>query len=115
MTYRNRKLLNLAHDCPCLAQFAHACTEYQGVEPAHSDQQIFGRGHGHKSHDFAIAAMCHEHMRWIYDHTHPDYNIERAKHLRDARSRAISTAPEWMVRLAQFNDAMRAPPAPEER
>jgi hypothetical protein len=59
MTYRNRKLLNLAHDCPCLAQFAHACTEYQGVEPAHSDQQIFGRGHGHKSHDFAIAALCH--------------------------------------------------------
>jgi hypothetical protein len=59
MTYRNRKLLNLAHDCPCLAQFPHACTEYQGVEPAHSDQQIFGRGHGHKSHDFAIAALCH--------------------------------------------------------
>jgi hypothetical protein len=59
MTYRNRSLLNLAHDCPCTAQFAHLCTEYQGVEPAHSDQQIFGRGHGHKSHDFAFAALCH--------------------------------------------------------
>lgn len=59
MTYRSRKLLNLAHDCPCTAQFTHDCSEYLGVEPAHSDQQIFGRGHGHKSHDFAIAAMCH--------------------------------------------------------
>ena len=59
MTYRNRSLLNLAHDCPCMATFQHPCSEYQGVEPAHSDQQIFGRGHGHKSHDFAFAAMCH--------------------------------------------------------
>jgi hypothetical protein len=59
MTFRSRTLLNLAHDCPCLAAFAHDCSEYQGVEPAHSDQQIWGRGHGHKSHDFAFAAMCH--------------------------------------------------------
>ena len=59
MTYRNRSLLNLAHDCPCMATFQHSCSEYQGVEPAHSDQQIFGRGHGHKSHDFAFASMCH--------------------------------------------------------
>lgn len=59
MTYRNRKLLNLAHDSPCFAQFDHLCTEHLGVEPAHSDAQIFGRGHGHKSHDFAFAAMCH--------------------------------------------------------
>ena len=59
MTYRNRSLLNLAHYCPCLAMFPHDCSEYQGVEPAHSDQQIFGRGHGHKSHDFAFASMCH--------------------------------------------------------
>lgn len=59
MTYRNRALLDLAHEAPCCAQFEHTCTEYQGVEPAHSDQQIHGRGHGHKSHDFCHAAMCH--------------------------------------------------------
>jgi hypothetical protein len=59
MTYRNRRLLNLAHDCPCFAGFPHDCKEWEGVEPAHSDQQIFGRGHGHKSHDFAFAALCH--------------------------------------------------------
>ena len=58
MTYRNRKLLNLAHKLPCQATFPHECSEYQGVEPAHSDQQIFGRGHGHKSHDCFFAALC---------------------------------------------------------
>jgi hypothetical protein len=59
VTYRNRSLLDLAHLSPCHASFPHDCSEYQGVEPAHSDQQIWGRGHGHKSHDFAHAAMCH--------------------------------------------------------
>lgn len=59
MTYRNRSLLDLAHSAPCCAEFKHECSEYQGVEPAHSDAQIWGRGHSHKSHDFAFAACCH--------------------------------------------------------
>ena len=59
MTYRNRKLLNLSHFSPCMADFKHDCTEYQGVEPAHSDSLVWGRGHGHKSHDHAHAALCH--------------------------------------------------------
>ena len=59
MTFRSRPLLNMIHECPCMAQFKHNCSEYQGVEPAHSDAQIFGRGHGHKSHDFAVAGVCH--------------------------------------------------------
>ena len=46
-------------------------------------------------------------MRWIYDYTHPDDNTDRAKHLREARSRAIANAPEWMVREAQLNDALK--------
>lgn len=59
MTYRNRKLLDLAHSMPCMARFLHACTAWHGCEPAHSDSQLFGRGHGHKSADWAFAAMCH--------------------------------------------------------
>lgn len=59
MTYRSRALLDLAHESPCHAQFPHECSQYDGVEPAHSDAQIWGRGHGHKSHDFAFAACCH--------------------------------------------------------
>ena len=59
MTFRSRKLLDLAHDAPCMAKFPHDCTGYQGCDPAHSDSQMFGRGHGHKSADWAFAAMCH--------------------------------------------------------
>ena len=58
MSYRNRKLLDLAHDAPCFADFEHKCEGWQGCDPAHSDSQMFGRGNGHKSHDWAYAAMC---------------------------------------------------------
>jgi hypothetical protein len=57
VTFRSRALLDLAHFIPCRAQFGHACGWTS--EPAHSDSQIFGRGHGHKSADWAFAAMCH--------------------------------------------------------
>lgn len=46
-------------------------------------------------------------MRWIYDHTHPEYNTDRAKWLRERRSRAIQGAPEWMKRMAQGDDVLR--------
>lgn len=65
MTYRNRQLLDLAHDMPCCADFPHDCNGYQGCEPAHSDHHIFGRGCGHKAHDFAFAAMCNNAHRMI--------------------------------------------------
>lgn len=58
MTYRNRNLLDLAHAMPCMAEFDHQCYGYLGCDPAHSDSYVFGRGSGHKSHDFAFAAMC---------------------------------------------------------
>ena len=58
--FRSRKLLDKIHDLPCMASFAHQCTQYQGVEPAHSDSQIHGRGVSFKSADWAVAAMCHE-------------------------------------------------------
>ena len=48
-----------------------------------------------------------ERMRWIYDPSHRDYNTDRAKHLREARSRAINSAPEYMRREAALNDALR--------
>ena len=46
-------------------------------------------------------------MRWIYDYTHPDYNTPRAKDLRERRSRAIASAPEWMREEARLNDVLR--------
>lgn len=59
MTYRSRKLLDAIHALPCMAEFPHQCSQYSGVEPAHSDLQEHGRGTGHKSADWAVAACCH--------------------------------------------------------
>ena len=55
MTFRNRKLLDIAHTAPCFARFPHQCTQHLGCDPAHSDMQLFGRGHGHRAPDWAIA------------------------------------------------------------
>lgn len=58
MTYRNRKLLDLAHEAPCLAQFPHI---HNGPSvPCHSNQQRHGRGFSHKSDDCFFAACCPE-------------------------------------------------------
>lgn len=56
MTYRNRKLLDLCHEIPCRAGFPHICNGPS--VPAHSNEQAWGRGFSHKSHDFAVAAIC---------------------------------------------------------
>ncbi len=58
MTYRNSKLTALLHDCPCFVDEPHKCNDHNGSVPMHSDWSIFGRGHGHKSPDWAIAAGC---------------------------------------------------------
>ena len=45
-------------------------------------------------------------MAWIYENNHPDYNTPRAKHLREARSLAIRSAPQWMIEEARLNDIL---------
>lgn len=35
-------------------------------------------------------------MKWIYDPRHPDYHSDMARDLRERRSRAIASAPQWM-------------------
>ena len=48
-----------------------------------------------------------EHMRWIYDSTHPNYDREHAEYLRARRAAAICSAPKWMVHEAMLNDILR--------
>lgn len=74
MTYRNRKLLDLAHDMPCCAKFKHDCNDHNGCEPAHSDMQIFGRGIGHKTPDWAFAAMCPNAHREVDPKLNPKFD-----------------------------------------
>ena len=47
-------------------------------------------------------------MAWIYDSSHRDHNSDVAKDLRERRRRALSQAPEYMAREAEFNDTNRA-------
>jgi len=55
--YRNRKLLDLAHE----VTECQACGKYTpGCEPAHANWQIYGKGGALKAHDCFHAAMCHD-------------------------------------------------------
>lgn len=59
MTYRNRALLDLAHEAPCfLLPGQHECLG-QPAEPCHSDMIRHGRGENHKSHDCFAPPGCH--------------------------------------------------------
>lgn len=54
MTYRNKKLLNLAKDAPCM----HCGASDGTVVAAHSNQQRDGKGMGIKAQDYRIAFLC---------------------------------------------------------
>ena len=77
MTFRNRRLLDLSHEAPCFASFRHLCSGHLGCEPAHSDSQIYGRGVGHKSADWAVAFMCHNAHRMISAIINPPFEREQ--------------------------------------
>lgn len=56
MTYRNRKLLDLARECPeCMG--CHRPNDGT-VVAAHSNQLRDGRGMGHKAADYRVAFLC---------------------------------------------------------
>lgn len=56
VTYRSRKLLDLCHDTPCMADFPHQCSGT--TVPAHSNDLMFGRGASFKADDCFVAALC---------------------------------------------------------
>lgn len=55
MTYRNRKLLDLANGAPCMSCGANDGT----IVAAHANWSDFGKGMSHKASDAAIAFMCY--------------------------------------------------------
>lgn len=62
MTYRNRRLLDLAHRVTeCQVRIPGVCEGHSshGCEPAHSNQQRHGKGMGNKAADYMHAASCH--------------------------------------------------------
>lgn len=61
MTYRSRRLLDLAHGIKaCQIQIPEVCTGYQahGCEPCHGPKSMLNGGMGCKSDD-VFAAGCH--------------------------------------------------------
>lgn len=61
MTFRSRKLLDLAHSMhDCTLQIPGVCSGYspEGCEPAHGPKSMLGGGMGCKSDD-VFAAACH--------------------------------------------------------
>lgn len=67
MTHRDRALLDIAHDAPCMLRVPGVCRS--GVNPSvpcHSNKQRHGRGGHLKSHDCFAVAGCNECHHW-YD------------------------------------------------
>ena len=77
MTYRSRRHLALAHIMPCMALFPHGCNSFKGCVPMHADFQIFGRGIGHKTPDWAWAAGCPEAHRILTAKVNDDMKREQ--------------------------------------
>ncbi len=58
--YENRKLLDLAHEAPCMLNIApYGCSTNPSV-PCHSDMLAHGKGVGAKSHDYLAVPGCPE-------------------------------------------------------
>jgi hypothetical protein len=93
VTYRNKRLTDLCHDCPCFVDEPHQCNDHQGSVPMHSDWSIFGRGGWHKAHDFAIAAGCPNAHALLTGHIGDDSERE---HKRMVWLRAHVKTMEWM-------------------
>lgn len=55
--YRNRALLNLASELPCMFGIYGVCEGGRG-EPCHSNQARHGKGKSLKAHDLFFAAGC---------------------------------------------------------
>jgi hypothetical protein len=58
MTYRNRKLLDVAHQAPCMLRLGVPGCGTNPSVPCHSDALRHGRGAGHKSSDALAVAGC---------------------------------------------------------
>ena len=70
MTYRNRKLLDIAHEAPCFLRLPGCQSGVNPSVPAHSNLLRHGRGIAHRSHDvFAVPSCGPCHYQFDYGHT----------------------------------------------
>ncbi len=88
MTYRNRKLLDVAHEAPCMFQVENVCqSEVHASVPCHSNFQRHGRGFAHKSADCFAPAGCVACHSWF--DTGPSPRTEKDEAFAKAQDRWI--------------------------
>lgn len=57
-SYRNRALLDLAHEAPCCLRLGVPGCGVHASVPCHDDRLSSGRGEGYKSHDCLAVPGC---------------------------------------------------------
>ena len=82
--HRDRKLLDLCHEAPCMLQIAGVCgAGGHASVPCHSNRQRHGRGRNHKSHDCFAVPGCPPCHQWLdegkSDRETKDVMFERAR------------------------------------
>ena len=82
MTHRDRKLLDMAREAPCMLELAPTCGNFPSVA-CHSDSLQDGRGVGHKSHDCLAIPGCPDcHALFTRKHLGNDYWFKHATALK---------------------------------
>ena len=91
--YRNRKLLDVAHDAPCMFLIPKVCRSMVNPSvPAHSNEQRHGRGKDNKSHDVFAPAGCNECHHWY------DFGMAPREEKQDAFRWALERWWLWLFR-----------------
>lgn len=91
MNYRNRKLLDVAHEAPCFLKIKGVCESgaFPSV-PAHSNRLRHGRGTGYKAHDIWHVAACNKCHYWL------DYGKSPREEKDQAFDRALESYWLWL-------------------
>lgn len=84
--YRNKKLLELARQCP----FCNGCGKANDstIVAAHSNQLRDGKGRGLKAHDYRISALCYN-CHYTYDQGSHMSKLERTEFFDEAHRKFI--------------------------
>jgi len=104
MSYRNRKLLDLAHRINVCQFKLHGCKGYEvdGCEPAHSNQSAHGKGRNIKADDDQHVASCSNCHR-LYDGQmgKPLPRAEAVQKFNEARERTFKLYEKngWLVEV----------------
>jgi hypothetical protein len=109
MSYRNRKVLNLAHRVTACQFLLPVCqgASVEGCEPAHSNQSAHGKGKGLKADDSQHVAACPRCHR-LYDgqlgYVMPREDAVRLFNAARSRTFALYAKNGWLDEVGYINE-----------